>query len=64
MEELFTQFWQSHSTTIVTLGYRIVLAVVIYLASSFIAKAVRKAILNTNSKLHLLQLFRRVHQFI
>ncbi|BDX03185.1 mechanosensitive ion channel protein [Marinomonas pontica] len=52
MEELFTQFWQSHSTTIVTLGYRIVLAVVIYLASSFIAKAVRKAILNTNSKLH------------
>lgn len=52
MEELFTQFWQNHSNTIITLGYRIVLAIVILIASSFIAKAVRKAILNTNSKLN------------
>ncbi|MGO2234893.1 mechanosensitive ion channel protein [Marinomonas sp. UCMA 3892] len=52
MEELFVQFWQNHSNTIITLGYRIVLAIVILIASSFIAKAVRKAILNTNSKLN------------
>jgi small conductance mechanosensitive channel len=52
MEELFAQFWQNHSNTIITLGYRVVLAIVIYTASSFIAKAVRKAILNTNSKLN------------
>ena len=52
MEELFVQFWQNHSNTIITLGYRIVLAIVIFIASSFIAKAVRKAILNTNSKLN------------
>ena len=52
MEELIAQFWQNHSNTIITLGYRIVLAIVIFIASSFIAKAVRKAILNTNSKLN------------
>ena len=52
MEELIAQFWQNHSNTIITLGYRIVLAIVILIASSFIAKAVRKAILNTNSKLN------------
>ena len=52
MEELFVQFWQNHSNTTITLGYRIVLAIVILIASSFIAKAVRKAILNTNSKLN------------
>lgn len=52
MEELFAQFWQNHSNTIIALGYKIVLAIVIFIASSYIAKAVRRAILNTNSKLN------------
>lgn len=52
MEALFAQFWQNHSNTIITLGYRVVLAIVIFIASSFIARAVRQAILNTDSKLN------------
>lgn len=51
MQETLIQFWQNHSDTIISLCYNLVLAVVIFTASSFIARAVRKAILNTNSKL-------------
>lgn len=51
MKESLTQFWQSHSETIVSLGYNLILAIVIFAASSLIARAVRKAITNTNSKL-------------
>ena len=51
MQESLIQFWQNHSETIVSLGYNLILAIVILLASSLIARAVRKAITNTNSKL-------------
>ncbi|MCW4628187.1 MULTISPECIES: mechanosensitive ion channel family protein [Marinomonas] len=52
MQETLIQFWQNHSDTIISLCYNLVLAVVIFTASSFIARAVRKAILNANSKLN------------
>lgn len=51
MKESLAQFWQSHSETIISLGYNLILAIVILIASSLIARAVRKAIKNTNSKL-------------
>ncbi|MEP7703319.1 mechanosensitive ion channel family protein [Paraglaciecola sp. 25GB23A] len=51
MKESLIQFWQNHSETIVALGYNLILAIVIFVASSLIARAVRKAIRNTNSKL-------------
>jgi len=50
MQETLVQFWQDHSDTIIALCYNLVLAVVIFFASSFMAKAVRKTILDTNSK--------------
>ena len=52
MKDSLIQFWQNHSETIVALGYNLILAIVILVASSLIARAVRKAIQNTNSKLN------------
>lgn len=52
MKDSLIQFWQSHSETIIALGYNLILAIVIFVASSLIARAVRKAINNTNSKLN------------
>ncbi|MGO3644995.1 MAG: mechanosensitive ion channel family protein, partial [Pseudoalteromonas sp.] len=49
MKDSLIQFWQSHSETIIALGYNLILAIVILVASSLIARAVRKAIQNTNS---------------
>lgn len=46
------QFWQNHSEAIAALGYNLILAIVIWVASSHIAKAVCKAIQDTNSKLN------------
>lgn len=46
------QFWQNHSEAIAALGYNLILAIVIWVASSLIAKAVCKAIQDTNSKLN------------
>ena len=51
MKDSLIQFWQNHSETIVALGYNLILAIVILVASSLIARAVRKAIQDTNSKL-------------
>jgi small conductance mechanosensitive channel len=51
MKESLIQFWQNNSETIIALGYNVILATVILIASSIMAKAVRKAIQNTNSKL-------------
>lgn len=51
MKDSLIQFWQNYSETIVALGYNLILAIVILVASSLIARAVRKAIQDTNSKL-------------
>ena len=51
MKESIIEFWVSHSQTIITLGYNLLLAIVIMIASSLIAKSVRKSIGNTNAKL-------------
>jgi small conductance mechanosensitive channel len=50
MKDSLIQFWQNHSETIVALGYNLILAIVILVASSLIARAVRKAIQNSNAK--------------
>lgn len=51
MKETLIQFWQSHSETVIELSYNLILAFVIFIASSLIARAIRKTIQNTNSKL-------------
>ncbi|GGQ34952.1 MULTISPECIES: mechanosensitive ion channel domain-containing protein [Shewanella] len=51
MKESLMQFWSDHSQTIITLGYNLLLAVAILIASSLIAKTVRKAIANTRTRL-------------
>jgi small conductance mechanosensitive channel len=50
MKDSLIQFWQNHSETIVALDYNLILAIVILVASSLIARAVRKAIQNSNAK--------------
>jgi len=44
-------FWQNHSETIMTLGYNLILALAIVIASALIARSVKKAIQNTKSPL-------------
>jgi len=44
-------FWQNHSETIMTLGYNLILALAIVIASALIARSVKKAIKNTKSPL-------------
>ena len=51
MKDKLLAFWQSHSETIITLGYKVVLALVILIASALIARSVKKAIKNSKSPL-------------
>jgi len=44
-------FWQNHSDTLITLGYNLVLALVIVTASILIARSVKRAIKNSKSPL-------------
>ncbi|WP_065979610.1 MULTISPECIES: mechanosensitive ion channel family protein [Pseudoalteromonas] len=52
MKQTVSDFWLNHSQTIIALGYKLVLAIVILIASAFIAKSVKKAIKNSHSKLN------------
>lgn len=51
MKDKFLVFWQNHSETIMTLGYNLILALAIVIASALIARTVKKAIKNTKSPL-------------
>ena len=51
MKDKLLAFWQSHSETIITLGYKVILALVILVASALIARSVKKAIKNSKSPL-------------
>lgn len=51
MKDKLLAFWQSHSETIITLGYKVILALVILIASALIARSVKKAIKNAKSPL-------------
>jgi small conductance mechanosensitive channel len=51
MKDKLIVFWQSHSETIITLGYKVVLALAILVASALIARSVKKAIKNSKSPL-------------
>jgi small conductance mechanosensitive channel len=51
MKDSLIKFWHAHSETIIALGYNFILAIAILVASSLIARAIRKAIQNTNTKL-------------
>ncbi|MFY8325329.1 mechanosensitive ion channel family protein [Pseudoalteromonas sp. ZZD1] len=51
MKDKLLVFWQSHSDTIITLGYNLVLALVIIIASVLIARSVKRAIKNSKSPL-------------
>jgi small conductance mechanosensitive channel len=44
-------FWQNHSETIMTLGYKLILALAIVIASVLIARSVKRAIQNSKSPL-------------
>jgi small conductance mechanosensitive channel len=44
-------FWSSHSETLLNLGYKALLGIAILVATLLVARAVRKAIKNTNSRL-------------
>lgn len=51
MKDKLLVFWQNHSETIMTLGYKLILALAIVIASALIARSVKKAIKNTKSPL-------------
>ena len=51
MKDKLLAFWESHSETIITLGYKVILALVILVASALIARSVKKAIKNSKSPL-------------
>ncbi|MGO2127999.1 MAG: mechanosensitive ion channel family protein [Pseudoalteromonas prydzensis] len=51
MKDKLLVFWQNHSETIMTLGYNLILALAIVIASALIARSVKKAIQNTKSPL-------------
>lgn len=51
MKESLIQFWHNNAETIIALGYNLILAIVILIGSSLVARTVRRAIVNTNSKL-------------
>ncbi|MEH6394390.1 mechanosensitive ion channel family protein [Pseudoalteromonas sp.] len=51
MKDKLLVFWQNHSETIMTLGYNLILALAIVIASALIARSVKKAIKNTKSPL-------------
>ncbi len=52
MKQTINEFWLNHSQTMIALGYKLVLAIVIVIASVLAAKSVRKAVKNSNAKLH------------
>ena len=52
MKDKLIAFWQEHSQTILTLGYNLILALVILIASALIARSVKKAITNSKSPLN------------
>lgn len=51
MKDKLLVFWQNHSDTLITLGYNLVLALVIVIASILIARSVKRAIKNSKSPL-------------
>jgi small conductance mechanosensitive channel len=51
MKDKLLVFWQSHSETILTLGYKVTLSLVILIASTLIARSIHKAIRNSKSPL-------------
>jgi len=52
MKDKLLEFWQSHSETIITLGYKVILALVILIASGVIARAVKRAVNGSKSPLN------------
>ncbi|MGO2562919.1 MAG: mechanosensitive ion channel family protein, partial [Pseudoalteromonas nigrifaciens] len=52
MKDKLLAFWQSHSETIITLGYKVILALVILIASGVIARAVKRAVNGSKSPLN------------
>lgn len=51
MKDKLIAFWQEHSQTMLTLGYNVILALVILIAGALIARSVKKAITNSKSPL-------------
>ena len=51
MKDKLLVFWQNHSETIMTLGYNLILALAIVIASVLIARSVKRAIQNSKSPL-------------
>ena len=51
MKDKLLVFWHNHSETIMTLGYKLILALAIVIASALIARSVKKAIKNSKSPL-------------
>ena len=51
MKDKLLVFWQNHSETIMTLGYKLILALAIVIASVLIARSVERAIQNSKSPL-------------
>lgn len=51
MKDKLLAFWQSHSETIITLGYKVILALVILIASGVIARAVKEQLMALNRRL-------------
>ncbi|WP_372762358.1 mechanosensitive ion channel family protein [Pseudoalteromonas sp.] len=52
MKDKLLVFWQNHSETIITLSYKVVLAIVILIAGAVIARAVKRAINGSKSPLN------------
>lgn len=51
MKDKLLVFWQNHSETIMTLGYKLILALAIVIAGALIARSVKRAIQNSKSPL-------------
>ncbi len=51
MKQTLNEFWLNNSETIIALGYKLILAIVILIASAVLAKSVKKAIKNSNATL-------------
>lgn len=50
MEEQLLKFWGSHSEAIVTIGYKALLAIIIFFVGLQVAKLLRKIIANSQKK--------------
>ena len=51
MKQTINEFWLNNSETIIALGYKVILAIAILIASAVLAKSVKKAIKNSNATL-------------